>query len=553
MPDKAVIGARMNKPGGLVKKTKLETMADIFLFILFGVLIVFFSPTIFSNTVSIQSDASVFYSVFSQINKGLRLYTDLFDHKDPAFYYLYSVFYHFFNFKGPMIWDTLISWLDVALIICFFRKTNLEFIEKAVLLFIFCAFNWLPQAYSPVHTYHQAILFFLLTLVLIINSNKFMTLLAGIACILMVFTRFTLIVFVPLFLIMLFLKDIKRIKSRVAYFITGAFMCGLSLLFFLAVRGELTGYIDAFLLNLHMPSVYPFIMSENNIVFPSLWEHITSLYKTLTIYFLLVLTILNIFFFIRNLIKNWNIFLQTKNPPQIEKPGFFYKFRAFITSDAIQKNPLVLITSITAIYLFFGVWFILNVASFWPHYYQTMSLVILFALTSVLLWIRNEHKLNKAKLVSRTASILSVLLFSLSGVFSLYHPLGINLENLFSKSENLDEEMYNLISERYGIDDDIRFGLLSQTIDSWLLAAVPDNFHFKCRLFYQFPFFSNKIIEDYEVCLANSHLDVIFVAPYSISMNDSYNSAIQKMLSSEYRYVSNYNQFEVWQNNHFDQ
>lgn len=499
-----------------------------------------FVPTIFSEHLNLLSDASVFNSVFSLINRGDRLYIDFFDHKDPIFYYTYSLFFYLFNTKGPMIWETLISFLDIVFLFLILRKLSIGYISKIITILLFCCINFLPSIYYPLHTYHQAILFFLITVFLLLQNKKcYIAAIAGIFCTGMIFTRFPMVVVVPIFLLYLFLTRDR--KDRRIFAFLGGILGGLLLLVgILAIRGELPGYIDAFILNLQYSDALSLTMG-NMIELPTMGQQLQNLLHGLVLVVWIVLVLINLYLLLRYLITAYSL---NKRTNRISVVSNFFTILKMQSVNHVAESGILL--SLLSLLLSAGILIIFLIAPYWPHYYQIVSLSICFLFISVSMHFEWKN-VSRYKIIGQLLIQLMVIILPVTLTVKFFPRQSMLSLATLQDNEVLIQQVNNELRDRVSNDKVTTYSVLSQTENAWFPMATPDNYTLQCRLFFQFPFFSQKLITEFTDCLGSKKPDLIFVAPYAIPMDDSYIGRIDSILADNYVLVDKIEIFDVWQ------
>lgn len=273
--------------------------------------LIFYIPTYFSLCNYYIRDARVFTSVFYQLAQGKALYTEIFDHKDPVFHYLYSIAFKLFEARGPMIFETIISIGIILLITLLLFRARLFWVDRLSVLVFFLVLFFSPRVYYPIHTYHLAVLFFLVSLYL---SEHHLFFFSGVLFSLSIFTRFPMIAFLPALLFYkipvqyLFQTDnrvllLKPLFQKVLGAMSGAFM----VIFVMILRNEFSGYIDVLMINFSYSKNLPLVVAEIT-KFPPLSVHLRDIYSPILVNFWIVISIVNVlllvYYFLQTVLRD---------------------------------------------------------------------------------------------------------------------------------------------------------------------------------------------------------------------------------------------------------
>ena len=217
-----------------------------------------FAPTVFSVPMAKGIDASMFYSIFHQLSQGRRLYADIFDMKDPLYFYGYGIAYVILGLRGPMIWETVLSVALLVLMDRIMAHLGLTLIARLTTLMLFVFLFFTPDVYMPIHTYHQAIVFYLAAVWAGLAGRP---LIAGALIGLVFFSKMPMVYVLPacgwLAVCGGPIPRIKNMIMRLALSAMGFFGVVGLVLAVLVARGEFWGYLDSIGVNVYYSGLYP--------------------------------------------------------------------------------------------------------------------------------------------------------------------------------------------------------------------------------------------------------------------------------------------------------
>lgn len=223
------------------------SMPGVFVLLAIGYLLV--APNAFNTPISISQDGWVFNTVFMQLARGLKLYRDVFDHKDPLYFYPYSIFTRLFGPAGPMICETLLGLLTIAVLLALARRLGAPVLVAGACVLLYLLFYYNAAIYFPLNTYHVGLLLFAASL-LFAAQGRGIT--AGAFFAAAVWSKMTLAPYLPASLALLLLPVLPQwpvIWSRARRWLIGAAGLSAALAVVMAMRGELGGYVEAIRLN----------------------------------------------------------------------------------------------------------------------------------------------------------------------------------------------------------------------------------------------------------------------------------------------------------------
>jgi len=215
------------------------------------------APTVFSRPLAKGIDASMFYSIFHQMCQGRRLYADIFDMKDPLYFYAYAVAYGFIGLRGPMVWETILSIGMLLVLDRIMLRLGLSLIARVALLLLFVFLFFTPDVYMPIHTYHQSIFLFLAAVWAGMARVPFV---AGSLMALVFFSKMPMVYMLPAAGWMVVfagpLPRLKAVAKRLVWSALGFLGTMAVVLALLVARGEFWGYLDSVGVNVYYASLY---------------------------------------------------------------------------------------------------------------------------------------------------------------------------------------------------------------------------------------------------------------------------------------------------------
>jgi len=487
------------------------------------------APNALNTPVYVGSDGWVFNSIFVQVSRGARLYADIFDIKDPLYYYAYSVFERIFGFGGPMLCETLISLSIIAVLLAIGRHLRLPTVVTAMCAGICLLYLFSPAVYFPLNTYQFALLLFFTSLLLAMHGRYA---LAGGFFAATVFAKMPMVTFAPAAVAIPILRaipDWSGVWRHCRGWLVGVVTFTAALVCTLAIRGELFGYFDVIGVNLAYSAAIQRDLGFSNHPFHS-FEVIMG---TLCALVMLGLTIgLTLIVLIR----------------------VTRQFRAGRAGTGVANTTA---TGVMAAAVLAGVGgaAILHVGSWFIDYFECLTPVFFLLPISVALWLRSLNVRvggHLARTVPRRGSLSLLGVASLGGAMVLSG--FVEPAALAGPPQPVSLAFTNVASIDPSVSwcfDGYSFAHRSTTFASVganefsAECLVPANMHLVCRLFLQFPWFGSGLLDEFKSCLATKP-EVVFVVRLIYS-TPSFVKEVTAILNDHFEEIGSCPPFEIWQ------
>jgi hypothetical protein len=463
-----------------------------------------------------KADIAVFASVFNQLLQQKRLYIDLFDNKDPLFYFFYTLFLGVFQDAGPAIWETVLIIGNLILFVILI--SSMKVLRPIYIFLMGITFIYLNYffVYRPYFPYLQTLLFLLISILLILKGKAF---LGGLFFALSITTRLTVLFFYPsliILLIVIYKHKHKKILLKVLLMMLGTGL-GLTLVcIILLFRGEFWGYIDIIRYNL-------FIYPKNIIGYYDLpigfIPFVTKTAKLFSWGFVLLWAIVFLFIIYILVFKNHNL---------------------------KQKNPTFLAILSMSIWFNIGGAIYLSTGFFWPHYFQLLFFSISLNMTLVLCHFAMTIPNSK---YSFTFWILSfTIIFSSGFLGKSYVTESIN--NFyqvkyfdFSIYSNREDSLEACLLGDIRLDQ-IDYAVVARNSYKLVPAFSPDNLQLSCKCFYQLETFEEQQLLEFYTCLSREP-DIVFTYPESEETR-MYLDSIEGILQANFTIYKTCDDINVW-------
>lgn len=435
-----------------------------------------------------SEDMGVFITVSSLIGKGYRLYADVFDIKDPLFFYSFAIIHKFFGITGMYLFDAFITAL--ALPLSYRIGLKLQLSKNLGFLASCLFFLSLTGLYGS--SLRSQILGIVLLLYLVIKLIDEKWSGVGILLSLILFTK------MPIFLIAFCMTAsvffLKFTSDRLKKIIFSGGLTTFIILAILQIRGELIGYIEMVKENFLYSSNYQIIVGQQEGILGhfAIWN---GSEKRFSSFLICLLTIL------------------------------------YLRQDINRKNSKLFLLALGAN---LGTAGFLLLTAMWSHHLQIISFYILFDLLALLSTV-DESKLKHLPFRSKqikldedkrsglnvkvTAALLSLIaLISNSGwVFPLKPEMPAHSYVNFIWSKPTEISMLESVEKvtplggkfaRLGMNDDMGFG-----------AFLDSKWELTCERFMIGGSESQKTIHSFLGCL-KSEPDIILTSPFYESQKD---------------------------------
>jgi len=444
--------------------------------------------SIFSAQFSQGEDMGIFISVSALLGKGYKLYDEVFDIKDPFFFYSLAFFQKYFGLSALFYFDIFITALSFPLAFKLAVKLSSNF-NVAFLSSLMFFLTLTGQFGSSLRSQVFAITLILSFFILLLEDRwEF----AGVIFTLIFFTKLPLILIPTLVLILTLLGH--RSAKNFTGFVKGALVSSVIFVLIMILRGEFTGYVRMVSENINYASNYQSIVGQKNGIVGhfEVWNGSELRFYSFLSCLLLVLILRKV--------------------------------------AGIEANdPLFIFTVATNL----GVGLFLLQTAMWWHHLQIISLYIFFDFLFLLSVFNSKHESLLKRNIISTKSIWShsngiiggviivalVILTSNSGwVFplkpesnlkSLLHPTWTKPVEITMLEEAKQKYVQGGSFARLGMNEDMGFG-----------AFLPDEWRFKCsRLIISGS--EEKITVDKFLKCLTIEPDVILIAPF-------YNSEVNR-------------------------
>jgi len=486
---------------------KILTIERLTIFIIF--IVIFSRARILQN-----EDMGIFLTVSSFVSNGYKLYTEVFDIKDPYFFYFNAILFKIFGIYGFVISDILF----ILVSLYFYKKIleSLGFSSKySSVAVILVSIILTGSYYQTTRTILPAIGILTMSVYFTLMNRLFT---AGFLFILMIGFKFTFVLFLPSFVVIIFLL---LGQLNLAKFFIGLLFGSSLLLFALLARGELIGYVE---------------MMKYNFLYAREWQKIIgfqeglsghiNLFKSytgysLSFYSFIVFIIIFIYFYSSkertNSFKNYNIWLTT----------------------------IFVVTPI----LFYLIFTLL-----WPHHLHILSILFSFLLILLMAEIRNSNKRNFSFSPKNILFIAQISFFVLFSTISGLSFININpfSNNLIKSYKNITRPPEVVLLDKYGnsnsaiksvtrlgMNDDLGYGAFFDY----------NRYKFKCGRTFIIGFESSSDIKRFVNCVKNE-VDAVTIGPMYrgvVRMAGTYPDYVREMdLILENMFDCDYEQFNSY-------
>jgi 4-amino-4-deoxy-L-arabinose transferase-like glycosyltransferase len=227
----------------LNKKINWKFLLGLFGFILLLKLPLFFEP--------IGKDQGIFSYVAHQMLQGKVLYLELWDHKPPGIFYLFTLLFKIFpvSITTLRIFDLFFAFITSLVFFKlagkFFTKENYRTYASFIFAFLFNA-AWIAQGGNLTENYMVffTIIGYLTALQYLNTKRSSLLILSGVSLsIALLFKPVALFSILGVFLLLIIQKNISKIKATINYTIGLALPQAL-LSFYFYLKGNLWAYID---------------------------------------------------------------------------------------------------------------------------------------------------------------------------------------------------------------------------------------------------------------------------------------------------------------------
>jgi hypothetical protein len=420
-------------------------------------------------------DMGLFMTVSGLLSKGYTLYEDIFDIKDPLFFYSNAVAINLFGLRGPFVFDAVLVALSTPLAYLLCRRLNYSKIVSISASLIF-TLTLTGSFYQSFRTQIAAIDLILIMYILILTNKSFYS---GLVFILIIGFKFPFAVFVIPAIALLGTSG--RAFPKIKQFLWGSLVGGIIFIFLLISRGELIGYLLMNRDNFFYQQNYQEIVGQRMGLLGhfDVWRNSSGSHYFFLIYVFLLL------------------FLAIRNKIDLQKLYFF----------------LFLTISISVFLLF---------TAMWPHHLQVLSLFNLIFVLTMLDLFKQFFLIQKMKFVLITL-LIGCNVFALIGVFSttgtdLSFKPRMSLIKWIEPRWNVPVEIQMLSSVSLPISARPTFARLGSLDDGGFGGFLPSEWNFRCQRTAFGGLESLSIINEFNSCL-RSEINVVLASPQFLGLN----------------------------------
>ena len=429
-----------------------------------------------------SEDIGVFITVSSLIGKGYSLYADIFDIKDPLFFYSLALVQKLFGITGLFIFDSLVTAFTFPIAFAIGIKLGINRISSffsATLFFLILTGTFGGSLRSQI----LGIVFFLLLTLMLIERKWFSV---GVYLILIFFTKMPMVI-VALSVIAPFLFLSLKIQF-LSRFCAGILTTTAFITLILQIRGELEGYIEMVIENFTYAANYQLIVGQR-----------------------------------QGILGHFEIWNGTEN----RFVSFLFALIVILAlRGGIRPKNFELLSLCLGVNV--GVSIYLLTTAMWPHHLQLISLYIFFDfmfLLAVLNPVDSKMLQKSSKFVKLPNNILDKLnvracitLFALIALISnsgWVLPLKpeMPIASYFKHSWAKPVEISMLEKARENLPLGGSFARLGMNDDMGFGAFLESDWQFKCSRFMMGGSESVKTIDKYLNCIREVP-DVIITAPF---------------------------------------
>jgi hypothetical protein len=431
-------------------------------------------------------DMGIFLTVSGFVAKGYKLYVETFEIKDPIFFYSASGMMKLFGLRGAFLIDIFL--ISISPILSYLALRNLDFKKQVSFVSsILFTLALCGTYYEPFRTQILGIILFI-TAVSISGKKNFYV---GILLAMILFTKLNMVVFYPVVILIICLKDQKWPKEL---FKVGLGFLLFSLMFIglMQTRGEFGPYLKMVYSNLNYARIYQSVVGlpEGLIGHFKIWN---STNQSLT-YFAISLISLT-------------IALKSANWKSLSK---------------LQISSVISINCTSVLFL--------GLTGLWIHHLQILSISTLINFAVILQFLFSElnQNHNETNLKKRTLRIKQQkedaqikLLFLVVALLSTVNYAGMqiptkpqmNLNQWIKPSwivppeikalESIQDKGNSKISiSRLGMNDDLGYG-------AFLDAK---KFEYKCGRNYIVGFEDKEVLNSFLSCI-NKEVEILTIGP----------------------------------------
>lgn len=489
-------------------------------------LYLFFTLNVLNTPVYTGSDAGVFNAMFYQMSLGRKLYRDVFDIKDPLFFHGYAFFRQLLGIAGPMTWETILTLLTIGVLFRIAWRAGLSAGMSLFAVMAYLVFYFNPNIYQPIHTYHQSLFLLLLGFALAVEDRP---LPAGVSVALALWSKATLAAFLPAIAVAVALPICRRQPAgalpRLFRFTAACGVTGSLVAVLLAMSGEFRGYVDVVKANFGYTAIISAALGWHNDPFGRTRE-------------ILGLPMLMIF---------------TVATVTISAGGVLILYRVARSARRDEgtgaSSNLGLIG--VAVGCLAGAGLILFQAAWFNHYFASLAPGAFFATVALACLLR---RLPFSRLAAVGSWIGTCVLLAGALMTGFFPTSGLSYRApscpFPPDSDVQDPDFVRCLRTITFAPARTRtFAVVGPNANDTPVASMPADFIVGCRLFFQFPWNGQRMLDEFATCVARD-VDVViaedllhFERPPHKAMARRIDSAVQR----HFNLVGQCGRFRIWE------
>jgi hypothetical protein len=502
-------------------------------FVVLAVLYLQHATNVLNTPVYTGNDGWIFNSEFVQVSRGVPLYSGVWDHKDPVYYYVYSIFERLFGLTGPMICETLISLGMTAVLLAIARRLRLPALVATACTGICLLYLFSPNVYWPMNTYPLALLLFFTSVLLALYGRLAV---AGGVFAAAVFANMPMAAFGPAALaipVVSAAPDWSSVWHSCRAWIIGAAAFTIILVLALLVRDELFGYIQVIQGNFAYSSLLQATVGIVNHPFYNFENTVGRLCAFVMVGLVAILSFIVVLRVIRQLKAVRD---PIDNSAQRELTG--------VTTAAVLAGAAGAV--------------ILYVASYFVDYFECLTPLFFLLPVSFASLLRTidlgfGHRFQRITLRGPPLAVAGVLALAVVMILSGFvTPAALagppqQMSLAFVTVNSVDPAVSTCIDKYPFAHQSTTFASIG-TNGFVVGCLVPPNMHLACALMDQFPSEGSSVLDEFRSCLA-ARPQIVFVEPllYFTGSYASYETELLATLHAHFQMIGSCGPEEIWQ------
>jgi hypothetical protein len=491
------------------------------------------APNVLNTPVYTGNDGWIFNSEFVQVSRGVPLYSGVWEHKDPVYFYVYSIFERLFGLTGPMICETLISLGMIAVLLAIARRLGMPALVATACTGICLLYLFSPNVYWPMNTYHLALLLCFTSVLLALYGRLAV---AGGVFAAAVFANMPMAAFGPAALaipVVSAAPDWSSVWHRCRAWIIGAVAFTLILVLTLLVRGELFGYIGVIQSNLTYSSILQAAVGIVNHPFYNFENTVGRLCAFAMVCLAAILSFVVVLRVIRQLKAARD---PADNSAQRQLTGVMVAAVLAGAAGAV----------------------ILHIASYFADYFECLTplfflLPVSFASLLGTIDLGIGRRFQSVTLRGQRLAVAGVLALAVVMIFSGFvTPTALagppqQMSLAFMAVNSVDPAVSTCIDKYPFAHQSTTFASIGTNVFA-VECLVPPNMHLACALMYQFPWQGDFVLDEFKSCLA-VRPQIVFVEPllYFTGSNAGYKTELLATLHAHFEMIGSCYLEEIWQ------